>query len=234
MTFNTSFFIKTLGVCFRAAPVSLQLFFFSFLASFVLGLLFALVRIHGGRIGKGLITAYLSLIRGIPVVVQILVVYSIFPSVFQGILDGIGSNFRIYDLNPIVYAYIVFILNTTAALTEILRSAILTVNPGQLEAAETAGLTRTQAYIRILLPQALVSATPNLCTAATNLIKSTSLAFLMTVKDITAVAKIEAAYGYNYIEAYMDVWIVYLVLNFVLELLFKALEQRQKRYFTAV
>ena len=56
----------------------------------------------------------------------------------------------------------------------------------------------------------------------------------MTVKEITAVAKIEAAYGYNYIEAYMDVWIVYLVLNFVLELLFKALEQRQKRYFTAV
>ena len=165
---------------------------------------------------------------------QILVVYSIFPSVFQGILDGIGSSFRIYDLNPIVYAYIVFILNTTAALTEILRSAILTVNPGQLEAAETAGLTRTQAYIRILLPQALVSATPNLCTAATNLIKSTSLAFLMTVKDITAVAKIEAAYGYNYIEAYLDVWIVYLVLNFTLELLFKALEQRQKRYFSTV
>lgn len=233
MTFNTSFFVKTLGVCFRAAPVSLQLFFFSFLASFVLGLIFALVRIHGNRIGKGLITAYLSIIRGIPIVVQILVVYSIFPSIFQDILTGLGSSFRIYDLNPIVYAYIVFILNTTAALTEILRSAILTVNPGQLEAAETAGLTRTQAYVRILLPQALVSATPNLCTAATNLIKSTSLAFLMTVKDITAAAKIEAAYGYNYIEAYLDVWIVYLVLNFVLELLFKALEQRQKRYFTA-
>ena len=53
MTFNTSFFVKTLGVCFHAAPVSLRLFFFSFLASFVLGLLFALVRIHGGRIGKG-------------------------------------------------------------------------------------------------------------------------------------------------------------------------------------
>lgn len=233
MTFNTSFFVKTLGVCFRAAPVSLQLFFFSFLASFVLGLCFALIRIHGGPVGKRLIGIYLSIIRGIPIVVQILVVYSIFPSIFQGILDQMGSSFRIYDLNPIVYAYIVFILNTTAGLTEVLRSAILTVNPGQLEAAETAGLTRVQAYLRILLPQALVSATPNLCTSATSLIKSTSLAFLMTVKDITAVAKIEAAYGYNYIEAYMDVWIVYLVLNFILELFFKALEKRQKRYFTA-
>ena len=59
-----------------------------------------------------------------------------------------------------------------------------------------------------------------------NLIKGTSLAFLMTVKDITAVGKVAASYGYNYIEAYLDVFLVYLVLCTVVQLLFAAAERR--------
>jgi L-cystine transport system permease protein len=124
----------------------------------------------------------------------------------------------------------VFTLNTIATLSEVFRSALSTVDRGQLEAAEAAGLTPIQAYVRIIIPQAMVTAVPNICTTTTNLIKSTSLAFLMTVKDITAVAKVEAAYGYNYIEAYMDIWIIYIVLCTIVELFFKILEKRLRAY----
>jgi L-cystine transport system permease protein len=50
-----------------------------------------------------------------------------------------------------------------------------------------------------------------MCNATINLIKSTSLAFLMTVKDVTAIARIEASYGYNYVEAYLDIFVIYIL-----------------------
>ena len=108
-----------------------------------------------------------------------------------------ATGFNIFDINPIYYAYIIFGLMTTGSLSEIIRSAILTVDKGQLEAAQAIGLSTSQAYIRIdffrkLFRQAL----PNLCNLVINLVKGTSLVFVMTVKDITAIAKIEAAYGY--------------------------------------
>lgn len=71
----------------------------------------------------------------------------------------------------------------------------------------------------------MVQALPNLCNLAVNLIKNTSLAFLMTVKEITATGKTAASYGYNYIEAYVDVFIVYLVLCTIVQLLFKFAEE---------
>ncbi|SDJ14450.1 L-cystine transport system permease protein [Paenibacillus naphthalenovorans] len=79
----------------------------------------------------------------------------------------------------------------------------------------------------------MVTAVPNICTATINLIKATSLAFLMTVKEITAVAKIEAAYGYNYIEAYLDIWIIYFLVCIIVERMFKMLETRLKIYKSA-
>jgi L-cystine transport system permease protein len=141
---------------------------------------------------------------------------------------GLGIN--VFDINPIIYAFVVFSLNTIAALAEIFRSALLTVERGQLEAALAVGLSPAQAYVRIIIPQALVSALPNICNTAINLIKGTSLAFIMTVKDITAVAKIAASYGYNYIEAYLDIFIIYVIICGVCQWLFTLVENHLGTY----
>lgn len=117
-----------------------------------------------------------------------------------------GLQVNVFQIDPIIYAYIVFILNAIALLSEVFRSALLSVSQGQLEAGVSIGMTLPQVYVRIIIPQAMVAALPNLCNLAVNLIKNTSLVFLMTVKDITATGKIAASYGYNYIEAYIDVF----------------------------
>ena len=230
MSFNTAFFLETFVTCLKALPVTLRLAGISFVLASIAGFGLALVRIRGKKVPRAVVTGYISVIRGVPLVVQILVVYSMLPGIFQSILDAAGSSFRIYDLNPIVYAYIVFTLNASASTTEIFRSAIQAVDPGQLEAAGAAGLNVFSAYTRIIIPQALVSALPNLCTTATGLVKMSSLAFLMTVKDITGTAKIAAAYGYNYIEAYTDIWVLYILICLVIEIVFRALENRGKRF----
>ena len=78
--------------------------------------------------------------------------------------------------------------------------------------------------MRIIIPQALVVALPNICNVTVGLLKSSSLAFLMTVQDITAIAKLKAAYAYNYIEAYSVIFILYIIRCTMVELIFKYIE----------
>lgn len=187
-------------------------------------LFLALGRIYKVKGVTGFSVIYLAFIRLTPAILLILFFYSLFPSLINQLLKATGFN--IFDINPIYYAYIIFGLMTTGSLSEIIRSAILTVDKGQLEAAQAIGLSTSQAYIRIVFPQAIRQALPNLCNLVINLVKGTSLVFVMTVKDITAIAKIEAAYGYHYFESYFVIFIIYIVICGLIQYGFKFLEKR--------
>ena len=139
-------------------------------------------------------------------------------------------DYNVFQWNPIIYAYTVFIINNLAVLTEVFRSALSTVHQGQLEAGLSIGMSKTQTYLRVIIPQAMVAALPNLCNTTVNLLKSTSLAYMMGVKEITSIARTEAAFGYNYIEAYLDILFVYLILCSVVQVLFKGVEKKLAKY----
>ena len=232
--FDGNFFVVTFLKLWKAVPVTLEITIVSLAVGVVLGFFIALARVHKVKVLSQISAIYVSFFRGTPIVLQILVVYSVIPSVLNAYFKSIGSSINIFDLNPIVYAFIVFGLNNAAGLSEVFRSALLTVNKGQFEAGYTVGLTYWQVYRRIILPQALTVAIPNLCNASVNLMKNTSLAFMMTVKDITAVAKIEAAPGYNYIEAYLDIFVIYIIVCTIVQKLFKVWEKKAAAYKTAV
>ena len=137
-----------------------------------------------------------------------------------------GSDFNVFDnVDPFWYAVVVFSLNTIALLAEVFRSALLSIPKGQLEAGVSIGLTEFQTYRKVIIPQAMVVALPAVCNITVNLIKGTSLAFLMTVKDVLAIGKIAASWGYNYIEAYLDVFVVYIIVCTIIQLIYKFAEQ---------
>jgi L-cystine transport system permease protein len=230
MEINVPFMLNTFVLALGGVPVTLGLTIFSLLAGAPLGLFLALSRIYRLRVLGKLSALYVSFMRGTPVVLQILIVYSLLPSLLNAFLKKIGSQVNIFDVNPFIYAFAVFSLNSAAGLAEIFRSAILTVDKGQMEAALASGLTPASAYRRIIMPQALVSALPNICNFTVNLIKNTSLAFIMTVKDITAVAKIAASYGYNYIEAYLDIFALYIIICGAAQWIFSSLENHFAAY----
>ena len=235
MELNYAFMLKTFGVILKGIPVTLKITLISLIVAAPVSFFIALIRIYEVKILKQVATVYVSFIRGTPMVLQILVVYSLVPSLLNSIIKTCGWKVNIFAVDPIFYAYIVFTLSTIALLAEVFRSALLSIDEGQIEAGLSIGMTLTQVYIRIVIPQAMVEALPNLCNLAVNLIKNTSLAFLMTVKDITATGKIAASYGYNYIEAYFDVFLVYLVLCTIVQLLFRFAEEhvgafRQLKY----
>lgn len=225
MLLDIDFMIKTLWKCVKAIPITLEITFFSIMLSIIPAYIISICRIKKRKIISQICSVYVSFLRGTPIILQILIVYSILPSLLNIFFKKYFPSVNIFDLNPIFYALIVFTLNTIATLSEVFRSAILTVDKGQYEAALCAGLSRFQSYIRIIIPQALVSALPNLCNLSVNLIKNTSLAFLMTVKDVTAVAKIEASFGFNYIESYLDIFLIYIIVCSIVQLIFKIVEK---------
>jgi len=232
MELDIKFMIDTFFLALTGVPVTLSITAAALLISAPVAFFMAISKIYNIKILKQIITAYVSFIRGTPVVLQILIIYSLLPSLFNTIIRSAGWNINVFDINPIIYAYIVFSINTSASLSEIFRSALLTVNKGQLEAALSIGMSPVQAYTRIIIPQALVSAIPNICNLTINLVKGTSLAFMMTVKEVTSIAKIAASYGYNYIESYLDTLIIYILLCSVIQALFALVEKRIGSYKT--
>lgn len=227
---NVEFLIDTFFVALSGVPVALLVMVVSLAIAIPIGFFLALSRINEISILNWLTKVYVSFVRGTPIIIQIFVLYSIIPLILAGIFEKYNIHYEVYNINPLWYAFIIFSFNTAAILVEVFRSALKTVSKGQLEAAHSVGLSTAQAYRRIIIPQALVSALPNLCTATINLIKATSLGYAISLQEITLRAKVAANAGYNYLEAYIDIFIVYMILCITVEHLFKFYEKRLRRY----
>lgn len=225
MELNLPFLVKTFFLALRGIPVSLEITVLSLLFAVIPAYYMALARLYRVRILSRIIGVFISLVRGTPMVVQILFIYSLLPSLINAVAVRTGSSFNVFNAHPVLYAVIVFSLHASVMLSEVIRASITTVDRGQLDAAYALGMNRGQAFRLIIMPQAVVEAVPNLGTLTVNLFKETSLSFLMTVQDITAIAKIEASYGYNYIEAYIDIFIIYLIMCSLIQLVFYAAEK---------
>ena len=227
MELDLEFMQETFLLVWQGAGVTLALTALSLLFAAPVAFYFAVLRVRGHRVGGTIARLYVSFVRGTPLILQILLLYSLLPSILNEIVRDLGLGINIFEaVDPFYYAVFIFTINTIALLTEAFRSALLAIPKGQLEAGLASGMSAFQTYVHVILPQALVVALPSIANITVNLIKSTSLAFLMTVKDIMAVGKIAASYGYNYIEAYLDVFVVYLVLCTIVQLLFAAAERR--------
>ena len=223
---DLNYIVNTFLVTLKGIPVTLIIMVVAILLSFIPALLLALGQIYKVRGVRTFSVVYLAFIRATPPILLILFFYSLFPSLLNQIFKSLGSQVDVFKFNPLYYAFIIYSLMTTGSLSEILRSAILTVDKGQLEAAQATGLTNFQAYRRIVFPQALRSALPNLANLVINLVKGTSLVFVMTVKDITALAKIEASHSYQYSESYLVIFVIYLIICGLIQWMFRGLEKR--------
>lgn len=223
---DLDYIAKTFLETAKGIPTTLLIMVVAMVLSFLPALFLALGQIYKVKGVKTFSLVYLAFIRATPPILLILFFYSLFPSFLNQLLKSLGSSIDIFQLNPIYYAFVIYSLMTTGSLSEILRSAILTVDPGQLEAAQAIGLTTRQAYIRIVFPQALRSALPNLCNLVVSIVKGTSLVFVMTIKDITAIARVEASYGYQYFESYLVIFILYILICGLIQWGFQVLEKK--------
>lgn len=218
MTWLVDLVARALPLLVQGLAITLFLGITSFAAGAVLGLLLALARLSTRRWLRTLAVAYVSIFRGTPMLVQILLIYFGLPQL--GIV-----------LEPIPSALLALSLNAASYLSENFRSGILGVERGQREAASAIGMTYVQALRRIILPQALRIATPAVGNRFVALMKDTSLASVVTVVDLTRVAEQVGSATFRYIEMFVIVALVYWVVNTVLSVGQESLERRMARAY---
>jgi L-cystine transport system permease protein len=191
------------------------------LASFVLGLALALVialmRLSRVRVVSGIARAYVSVIRGTPLLVQLFVIFYGLPSV------GL-------TISPWPSAIIAFSLNVGGYAAEVIRAAIQSVPKGQWEAAHMLGMSHRLALRRIILPQAARVSVPPLSNEFISLVKDTSLASLILVTELFRQAQEIAAFSQEFMALYLEAAMVYWVVCLFLSGGQSLVERRLDRY----
>ncbi len=207
-------------------PITLELAFLSMLMGLTLGLLLAIIKMKEIPVLKQISAGFISLIRGTPVLVQLYIVYFGVPMFFKYLNQRFGTNFAVAEIPGFVYAVLALGLNSSAFSAEMIRSALMSVNRGQLEAAYALGMTYGQALRRIILPEALTVALPTIGNSLISSIKGTSLAFTCAVVEITAQGKIIGGRDYRYFEVYCSLAIIYWMVTIIIEQVLKFAENR--------
>lgn len=231
---NWEFAIEQFPEVLKGVPVTLAIAVVAMLLGMFFGILIALIRIYKVPVLNRLFIIYISFIRGTPLIVQLYVFFYGFPVFINFINTKFGTNFNASEISPLVYAFIAFTINTSAYQAEIFRSSINAIHVGQMEAAQSIGMTTTQALWRIILPQAFIVALPNLGNTFIGLIKGTSLAFAVKVVEVMALARIIANDGYMFLEMYLVAALIYWIISLGFEYLFVAVEKRMRRFETNV
>jgi His/Glu/Gln/Arg/opine family amino acid ABC transporter permease subunit len=225
-----SFIVSAFPQVLASVPVTLLLVFVSIPFGWLLGLLIALVKNAKVPVLYQVFAVFVSFMRSVPMVVILFVAYYSMPLIIQSYMTSIGLDVDVGSVPATVYAIVAFIFDQAAYSSEVFRSAILAVDKGQIEAAESVGMTKPVAYIRIVLPQAFTSALPNLNGLFVGLVQGTSLAYFVGVYEIMATSTLLATSSYAYIESYLMATAIYEVLSFVFNRIFRMIEVRVSTY----
>ena len=199
----------TLIVAFAAAAMGV-----------VLGFIIAYIRTTHDQTGhlrilNGLCKLYLTVIRGTPTMIQLLIMYFI---VFGSV-----------NVGKVPVAILAFGINSGAYVAEIFRSGIMSLPPGQMEAARSLGLNYTQATWKIILPQAVKNVLPALGNEVIVLLKETSISGYIALQDLTKAGDIVRSRTYSTFFPYISVALIYLVMVLFLEKLLNHMEGRLAR-----
>ncbi|MEE1086298.1 MAG: amino acid ABC transporter permease [Schaedlerella sp.] len=197
--------------------VTLQVTFFSVIMGIVLGFLIAIVRSTYDKTGKLkilnlLCKVYLTVWRGTPVVVQLLIIYFVI--------------FGSVDINKIVVAVLAFGLNSAAYVAEIFRSGIMSIDNGQFEAGRSLGFNYVQTMIYIIMPQAFKNVLPALGNEFIVLLKETSVSGYIALQDLTKGGDIIRSRTYDAFMPLIAVALIYLVMVMIFTKLVNILERR--------
>lgn len=226
--FDFSLVFSSIPELLQKLPITLGLASHSMVLALILGLLMAIIKMKKIKVLTQITNVLISLLRGTPIIVQLYVAFFGIPMFFQAINQRFGTNMVVADIPGFVYAMVALGLNQSGFMAEIIRSALQSVNSGQIEAAHAIGMTSSQTLRRIILPEAFEVALPTIGNSIISIIKGTSLAFTCAVIEITAQGKIIGGRTYRYFEVYVSLAIIYWVITIIIEQIIKIIENKIK------
>jgi polar amino acid transport system permease protein len=213
---------------FRGACLSLAIAASAYLIGLALGLVGAVAKLSGNRVAMTLASAYTTIIRSIPDILIIFLVYYTATDAFRSLmsLSGFSAEFQ---LNGFVAAAFSLGIVQGGYSTEVLRGAIVAVARGQSEAAGALGLTRRQTFFLVIVPQMFPLALPGLGNLWLVVLKESSLVSLIGFTELVLVGKMAAGASRHYLLFYASVGAIFLVMSGISAALIKLIEDKTYR-----
>lgn len=199
---------------------SLQIFAFTLIGALPLGVPVALLRVSRFKVVRGITRAYISVMRGTPLMLQMFAIYFM-PYYVFGIQLTTDSKWQA--------AIVAFIINYAAYFSEIYRSGLQSIPRGQYEAAEVLGYSKAQTFLYIVLPQVVKRIMPAIGNEVITLVKDTSLAFAIGVGEMFSTAKALVASQVSMVP-FAIAAAIYWVFNFAVELVLGRIEKMLSYY----
>ena len=217
---------STLSQLASGLRFTLGIFFLTLLFSIPLGLLVARGRMSKNKILAGLVRIYISIMRGTPLMLQLLLVYFGPYYVFAVKLSDL-------DVGPFKYRFVAtiigFSLNYAAYFAEIFRAGIQSMPVGQYEAAQILGFSKAQTFFRIILPQVVKRVLPAVTNEVITLVKDTSLAQVLAVTEMFTTAKNLASAQVS-VMPFIVAGVFYYVMNGIIEIIMNRAEKKMGYY----
>ena len=223
----------------RGVVVSVVVAVVAYASAIVIGLITALGRVSKNVVAYNLSTLYVQIIRGVPILVQIIYVAFVITPLLVELLNAIGlalapvlgpenflASMTLQDISSEARVTIALAIAYGGYEAETFRAGIESIGRGQMEAARSLGMSYLQAMRYIILPQAFRRVLPPLGNDFISMIKDSSLVSILGVRDMTQEARLYAAASFRYLETYSVLAFNYLVLTFTLSLGVKLLENR--------
>lgn len=221
-TFDVDYTLGIFPILIKYIDITLSMAFISTAIALIIAILIAIIKTYNIKFLSQISDVYISFFRGTPLLVQLFLLYYGLPQLFPSFSSMDAFTASILGLS----------LHFSAYMAEAIRGAISSIDKGQFEAANSLGMSQTQTFRFVILPQAIRVAIPSLMNNFIDLVKSTSLAFTLGVPEIMAKAQLEASSSFKYFESFLAVALVYWVLVITFSYLQRKLEKRLNKAYT--
>ncbi|MDQ6419312.1 amino acid ABC transporter permease [Paenibacillus sp. LHD-117] len=221
--FEFGFVLDYLVKLMPAINITLVIVASSIVLGLGIGFVVALPQLYNIPVLKRLSQIYLSFFRGTPVLIQLFLFYYGLPEMLKLVAIDAAKVPALY------FVILTYALHSGAFMAEMIRAAVASVDRGQVEAAYSVGMSGRQAFVRIVLPQALATALPVFANLVIANLKDTSLAFTIGIMELTGKSQTLAVMSRHFLETYIALAMIYFLISFVLEKLFLLLERRLQR-----
>ena len=199
----------------------------SFILTLIVGMIGGLGRLSKNRYIYGFFTAYVEIVRGVPLMVQLIWWYYAFPVIVQSLGRQVNiSALANYQANPYAMAIMGLVICYAAYMSEIYRAGIQSIPRGQMEAARSQGMSYFQAMRFIILPQALRVILPPVGNEFISLLKDSSLTSVVAVADLTRRGREYMAATFDPLPTWIMVALIYLVMTLLSARIISSLEKR--------
>ena len=214
---DLNYFIKLMKILLDGTKVSLRIFAITLIFAIPLGILVSALSISKNKIISKIIKLYILLMRGTPLLLQIICIYFAPYYLFK------------FSYNRFIAVIIAFTLNYAAYFGEIFRGGIESIPKGQWEVAFTLGFTKIKTFFIVILPQAIKRILPSISNEVITLVRDTSLAQVIGVTELFAFAQKQANYKFS-ITPLLVAGLIYLLISVILTYIFNYTERKLEYY----